>query len=238
MALLDGYALRVHDKIDSTNEEAKRLIKAEEALQGLVLMAKEQGAGYGRNEKAWESPIGNLHTSIIINPDAPLENVAQVSFVTAIALGNVLAEILPESKIQYKWPNDLLVDGKKIAGILLEYISGWLVIGVGLNVEVTPNIENPVTSIKLSGNNDLKAEQLLEKFVLSLDKSLKLWKKSGFTPIRDSWMKRAFKHNERITVNLGKEQISGIFGGLDSGGNLELITDGEVRLIASGEVFF
>ena len=128
------------------------------ALDGTVIWAKSQTAGRGRQGRQWQSPEGNLYCSIIVRPAVRAADAAQFSFVTALALGQALSGLLPDSvEMRYKWPNDLLLDARKVAGILLESSGGadggldWLVVGAGLNVEEFPRLlpdGYPATSLR------------------------------------------------------------------------------------------
>ena len=111
-----GYRLLRYDSIGSTNDEAKRLAR-DGAAEGTLVWALEQTAGRGRRGRAWSSPRGNLYLSLILRPDCPVGSAAQLGFVAALAVGDALRAILPRvERLAYKWPNDVLIDGRKIAG--------------------------------------------------------------------------------------------------------------------------
>jgi BirA family biotin operon repressor/biotin-[acetyl-CoA-carboxylase] ligase len=231
--------------IDSTNEEAKRLIKSGHAQDGQIIIAEEQTGGHGRYDRVWHSPIGNLYASIILNLDYELQKISEISFVTAVALGEMLAEILPdEYKIEYKWSNDVLVNRHKISGVLLESVTNgaggwWLVVGVGVNIRNKPEgLQNKAICLAQCGGEGISPDELLAKFMLFWGNQLNLWKNNGFGCIRDAYLKRACKINEVIDVNLPNEKLRGIFNGISINGELELLIDGDVRLISSGDVFF
>ena len=132
------FSLVAVDRIDSTNDEARRLV-AQGAGHGTVIWAKEQTAGRGRRGRAWVSPPVNIHCSIVLHPGPSLAHAPQLTFVAAVALRDALAEFLPSAPFQCKWPNDLLVAGRKVAGMLLEVAGPWIILGVGVNVAHTPN---------------------------------------------------------------------------------------------------
>ncbi len=221
--------------IDSTNDEAKRLIKSGAAVDWHVLSADTQTAGHGRYGRDWQSPLGNLYMSVTLKNIWGLQKAAQISFVAAVALG----EVIDSPQVQYKWPNDVLIGGKKVAGILIESLDNWLVVGVGVNISEAPkNVNNPATSLAESADIGLSCGEFLEKFIYVFENQLNFWQKAGFSYIRDAWLKKAYKINEEITVNLGNETFVGVFEGLTADGELRIRCGNGVRTVGSGEVFF
>ena len=231
------YAL---DSIDSTNEEAKRLIRQGGAEDKLIISAKSQTNGHGRYGRAWESPSGNLYFSVLLKAEGGLQKSSQMSFVAAYALAELLAELLPQKAcLNYKWPNDILVDAEKISGILLESLDGWIIIGIGVNIKNYPeNVAMPATSLEKCRCSDIFAEDVLDKFTYVFEKAHYFWKSKGFSTIRDSLMNCAYRLDEEIKINLENKTLQGVFKGINESGELELATDDGVKLISSGEVFF
>ncbi|HMK67267.1 MAG TPA: biotin--[acetyl-CoA-carboxylase] ligase, partial [Stellaceae bacterium] len=145
-------------ELESTNDEAKRLADAG-APAWTVITAEIQRAGRGRRGRTWESPAGNLYMSAILRPAANLAAAAQLGFAAALAVGEALLPVLPSERIlQYKWPNDVLVDGSKIAGILLEAAgngaegAAWVIVGIGVNLASHPQETSyPATSLATLG---------------------------------------------------------------------------------------
>lgn len=120
-ALPEGFRLHRYDTIGSTNDEAKAMARAD-APAGTLVWAKKQTAGHGRRGRVWLSPPGNLYLSLVLRPQGAPARAAQLSFVAALGLGDALARLTgPALSLRYKWPNDLLANGKKLAGILLEF---------------------------------------------------------------------------------------------------------------------
>src|SRR5262249_49114566 len=156
------YRLVRHERIDSTNEEAKRLATAD-APQGTLVWAGEQTAGRGRRGRGWVSPAGNLHISLLLRPNCPPAVACQVNFAAGVALAAALADFLPAGKTaSLKWPNDVLVGGAKVSGILLEASAAadgmvdWLVVGVGVNVVQAPrDTPYPASSLHRDGARDV-----------------------------------------------------------------------------------
>ena len=238
-----GYRLVALDSVDSTNEEAKRLA-AGGAADRTVVWAGEQTAGKARRGRGWVSEPGNLYCSILLRPDVAAARAMQIGFVAADGLADALAAALPDgAAVQCKWPNDLLVEGRKVAGILLEASSGgtsdWLVVGVGVNVAHSPaGVEFPATSLRAEGCGDLEAETLLGDFCRRFAAWLETWKSAGFAPVRSAWLRRARGIGETLVVRLERGTLEGTFAGLDGDGALILETSDGRRRITSGDVFF
>jgi BirA family biotin operon repressor/biotin-[acetyl-CoA-carboxylase] ligase len=247
VSLPAGYRLAVFDALESTNEQARRMAM-DGAPDGTVIWAKSQTAGRGRQGRQWQSPEGNMFCSIIARPDMPPAEAAQFSFVTALAMGQAVADLLPDGvEMHYKWPNDLLLDGKKAAGILLEssgVASGrldWLVIGAGLNVAEFPDVTDgyPATSLRALGARPVPLQDIVMRFVAGFAHWRGRWQNEGLSVVREAWLARAARLGETITVRLPNEQLQGRFSGLDEGGGLLLdMNDGSRRTITAGDVFF
>jgi BirA family biotin operon repressor/biotin-[acetyl-CoA-carboxylase] ligase len=240
-----GYRLLCYDSIGSTNEEA-RLRARDGSEEGTLVWALEQTAGRGRRGRAWNSPRGNLYLSLILRPDCPVDVAAQLGFVTALAVGAALRSIMPRiERLAYKWPNDVLIDGRKIAGVLLESETvgseklSFLVVGVGVNLAASPRgTEFPATSITEEGLAEIMPEVMLEKFAAHFRSWNTRWRAEGFAPVRAAWLaSAAILRGEPIRVRLESHALYGHFLDIDHEGNLLLDCAGECRRIAAGEVF-
>lgn len=237
------YELRSYDTLDSTNEEARRM--AEEGAPGNTLVwSVMQDEGRGRRGRAWSSPAGNLYASLILRPDCEPYTAAQLSFVAALAIHQAVATVLPAPDRAFvKWPNDVLIGGRKVAGTLLEsrLQSGnkldWLIIGSGINIVTCPDdLERPATSLH-DEDSDANVIQVLEIYTSAFEHFYQLWLRQGFSPIREAWLDKAYGIGKEIEVRLEHETFSGVFDGLDEGGALQLQTDDGLRLVTSGDVF-
>jgi len=233
-----------YDLVDSTNDLARDRASAG-AAAGLVIRADRQNAGRGRRGRSWSSPPGNLYCSLVLRPDPPPAAIATLSFVTVIALGDVLVDLLPGRAIQHKWPNDLLVEGRKISGILLESASRSsqtlpaLVIGLGVNIVSHPDQTlYPVTDLMEQGAEPLSAADLLERFLPRFAHHYDTWQCGGFTAVLPAWRQRAIGIGNDIVVRLETETLTGRFVDLDTDGTLQLaLPGGAVRRIAAGDIF-
>jgi BirA family transcriptional regulator, biotin operon repressor / biotin---[acetyl-CoA-carboxylase] ligase len=246
---LKEYNLIIYEDIDSTNSEALRLAKA--GVDGnFVIWAQNQTQGRGRNGRQWESVKNNLFTSILLSPDCKLESLSQLSFVTALAVHDAIASILKKNKItaelNLKWPNDVLVNGSKIAGILLESINvksfqrNYLVVGIGVNINTAPQIEGrSITCLKDILGQELEAGYVFNKVLAYFDLYYKKWQQEGFINIRKQWLKRAHNINNVITIDSGHNRVSGIFKDIDFNGAIRIkLACGRIYSLHAGEVFF
>ena len=240
------FSLTAYDEVDSTSIQAKRLAE-EGASSGQLVIAKSQNSGVGRRGRAWTSPIGNMYASLMIRPECSSAEAAKLSFLVAVALYHSIRDQLPENvPVSLKWPNDVLVDGKKIAGILLESKSSpsgtvdWLVIGTGVNISDYPKTTEgfPATALGLYGV-DLQPSDVISSYCQNFLHYYQMWVKNGFAPIRDEWLRYAGGVGNDVVARLPNSELRGIFTGLDEDGALILTQpDGVKKYISAGEVFF
>jgi len=234
-----GCQLIVRDSVGSTSEDAKAL--AAEGAAGLtVVWAQEQTAGRGRHGRSWDSPRGNLYISILLRPDCDIADAPQIGFAVGAAMTRAVRAIAG-ADVELKWPNDLLLGGAKLSGILLESAAradgrlDWVVAGIGVNVDSQPEV--PGATCLLAAGYDITAEALLEEFLPNLVELLGIWERDGFGPIRAIWSALALALDTELTVKLPDGVKAGTFSGIDESGNLMLSTDTGTEHIAVGDVF-
>ncbi|HUE63820.1 MAG TPA: biotin--[acetyl-CoA-carboxylase] ligase [Rhizomicrobium sp.] len=233
-----GYSKQVYTELDSTNEQARRLAHAGE-MGPVWIMAERQTGGRGRRGRAWQSGPGNLAATLLLRPDAPQAMTGQLSFAAALAVADMAAHFAPQAAIAVKWPNDVLAEGKKLAGILLETGERWLAIGIGVNLACHPeDTEFPATSLADLGVPAPSPQEALTILAARFAHWYDAWMKDGFTPLRDEWLARAKGVGEPIRARLPHETREGVFEGIDASGALLLNEGGSLRAIAAGEVFF
>ncbi|PWR23850.1 biotin--[acetyl-CoA-carboxylase] ligase [Zavarzinia compransoris] len=240
-----GWRVLHFPELDSTNEEARR--RAQQGDEGdLALYADRQHAGRGRRGRAWVSGEGNLFLSCLLRPAVGPARAAELSFATALAAHDALSAATGLGpRFQLKWPNDLLLDGAKVAGILLESATGrdggleFLVIGIGVNLAAFPaETPYPATSVAATLGRAVAPLDLIAAFLPRLSHWITVWEREGFAGIRDAWAARAAGLGERITVRLAHETLEGVFSGLRLDGALDLRLDsGAVRAVTAGDVF-
>jgi BirA family transcriptional regulator, biotin operon repressor / biotin---[acetyl-CoA-carboxylase] ligase len=233
------------ESLDSTNEEALRQLAA--GAQGpLWIVAEEQTKGRGRGGRHWLSPRGNLYTSLLLRLNVSAAIATQLSFVAALAAYDAISPELAEEQIpglRFKWPNDLMLNGAKIAGILIESLAApdgkglAAIIGIGINVSVVPAIAgrsagaigcDPAACARVSG-------ALRYAFASWLDR----WDEGRvFREIREAWLALAHAPGEPISVNLNGTPVRGRFRGVGEGGALELETaPGVVITVNAGDIY-
>jgi len=241
---LDLSATRVEwlASIDSTNDEAMRRARAGDP-GGLWIAGWEQTKGRGRQGKVWYSPHGNLAASLLLIDPAPTNLAPQLGFVAGVALAEAARDLLPVGKpAQLKWPNDLVVGGAKLSGLLLEASqlpNGHLacVIGIGLNIEASPDgLPYAATSLRALGG-DASAELALERIAAHMSVWLSLWQRGDdFASVRKAWTAHAAALGQRVSVFAGRVQTTGIFLGIDATGQMILETDVGRETIAAGDL--
>ncbi|MEL6336427.1 MAG: biotin--[acetyl-CoA-carboxylase] ligase [Pseudomonadota bacterium] len=249
-ASLPGGARLLHlSEIDSTNAEAARL--AARGERGPIwILADRQSAARGRRGRGWSETEGNLTASLLIAPDMTPERAALTSFAAALAVAELFRTLAPRAEVTMKWPNDVLLNGRKAAGILLESSGGagrldWLVIGIGVNLGQPPEMTEirpggtPPTGIAAEGGRHATPRAALEILAAALDRSLGQLTQEGFAPVRAAWMAQAARLGQRIGAGLANESLEGVFEDVDPSGALVLRTgQGGLRRIAAADIFF
>ena len=215
------------------------------------IMARRQTAAHGRRGRPWVQPEGNLAATLVFRPEATPHEAAKRSFLAANALFEALSIHVERNKLGLKWPNDVLLNGGKVAGILLESASrgpfvDWLAIGIGVNLVEAPTPPDAPPGatafhpVCLTGEGGERVSP--EEFLTTLADAFATQEGKlaafGFPRIREDWLRHAARIGEQITARTGKETIKGIFDTIDQDGNLVLITGRGPRSIAAADVFF
>lgn len=243
-----GYDRRVLAEVDSTNAEAARVAGA---LTGPTwIMALNQTAARGRRGRGWSNPAGNFAATLVLHPAEPPEQAALRSFVAALALYDTIVAATGRTEgITLKWPNDVLLNGGKLAGILLESAGhgprlSHLAIGVGVNLRSAPDVGEveqgavrPVSLLSETGA-DVGPEPFLTLLAQAYARHERQFTTYGFGPIRTAWLERAARLGEVITARTSRAEITGTFETVDEAGNLVLTTRDTRHAIPAAEVFF
>lgn len=231
--------IEVFSTLDSTSLEAKRRAGLGEAGP-LWIVALKQTAGYGRRGAAWEQSEGDIAATFLFRPDAPPVRLPELSFVAALALSDAALRFAARAPLTFKWPNDLLASGAKIAGLLLELIgeAPLVALGAGVNVISAPQgLAYPAARLLDFMGNPPPAPRA---FVETLDETFafrrRQWASEGFAPIRAEWLESAHGKGLPMRVETPAGVIEGVFEDLDLSGALILNSNGERRVIAAGAV--
>jgi BirA family transcriptional regulator, biotin operon repressor / biotin---[acetyl-CoA-carboxylase] ligase len=235
-----GDTLLAFDSIDSTMDEARRRFEPSMSSR-LWIIAGEQGAGRGRLGRQWQSPPGNLHLTLLAPVQTPLRDQPKLGFVAGVALARAVESLLPnETNLRLKWPNDLLLDGAKVSGLLLEGVGQGtaIAIGIGVNIVAHPP-DTPYAAAHLRmATPDITRESLFAKLAIALVEELDLFANgTGFPLTRQRWLARAAHLGRSIRVRQGETSLEGIFRDIDAEGRLLLETSGGLARIEAGDVF-
>jgi len=233
------------DEVDSTMAEAAR--RAPELMRPTWIMALKQTAGRGRRGRTWANPQGHFAATYVFRPAGGPGVAALRSFFAANALYEALALRIDRDRLGLKWPNDVLLDGGKVAGILLESVGttgrvDWLSIGIGINLKDPPEdviaAAFPPVGFEASGGEPTDVHEMLSFLASNMETEERLFAEFGFAPIREKWLRRAARLGEVITARTARGDISGRFETVDEAGCLVLQTPkGQVRVPAA-EVYF
>ena len=246
-AMIDAHApVEVFDEIDSTILEARR--RAERSDLGPVwLIAKRQTAGRGRRGRAWSSLDGNLMATLLFTTQTPPSQIALLGFATGVALAESFDAIIGSGRATLKWPNDVLIDGAKACGIMLDSgaLNGggaWVALAFGVNLAGAPhNIDQVTISLREVLASDAPVPEPLE-FLAQLRPRLEAWalriEREGFEPLRQAWLKRAHGLGQTARITQGPNTLEGRLVGLSARGELEFDTAEGRRLVAAGDVIF
>lgn len=238
-SLPPGYRWEAHTKLASTNDEAMSRAKAGDPGH-LWITADEQSAGRGRLGRTWVSRPGNLFASLLLSDPCPMQAAPKLGFVAGVAVANALSKFVGP-RIKLKWPNDAVIDGAKLSGLLLEatQINGHLacVIGIGINCahhpDDLPYAATDLATLGVSANANQVFLALAQELALALSR---FDEGRGFAQIRQDWLAHAAGLGDTITVS-GRDMRQGLFKGLDDEGRLLLQTAQGLDVIEAGDVF-
>lgn len=220
------FQIEYHETVKSTMDIAR-----DDLIHGRVIQAGEQTGGRGRRGNQWLSPHGNLYQSIILKPESSRQTWGQLSFVIAVALGRA-CEAHGVSHYNLKWPNDVLINDKKLAGILIEVQNDFVIIGTGVNIQHCDD-----DRAKLSDFIDISINDFRDEFLKQITVYFKMWEQEGFASIRELWMENAYRLGDHIQARLPNVTYEGVFEDLDESGVLLLREkNGNLRQINSGEI--
>lgn len=231
----------------STNADAFRLAE-EGAEEGTVVIADAQSGGKGRRGRVWESPAGvNLYCSVVLRPAIMPHEAPQLTFLSAVAVARAI-EGTTALKPEIKWPNDVLIQGRKVAGLLNEMSAetdgiNFVILGIGVNLNMTSaqfprEVRTPATSLLLEHGRPVNRVQFAVAMLAELDRLYADFLRHGFGPVREEWQQRCNANGREVVVSDGGvDTVRGMFHGIDGDGALLVrFPDGMVERILSGDV--
>ena len=241
---LIGSECMVFDEIDSTNRETMRQAEAG-ADEGLVIIANRQTSGRGRLGRSWHTAENDsLALSILLRPDIPPEKVPQLSLLTAVALYRALSEFVPS--IGIKWPNDIMHNGAKIAGILTEMRGepGQVhaaVIGIGVNIRRPAKgwpeeITQRVSDLSTASGRDLNRLDTAVAIIRAMERDYREYSANGFAPIREAWWRAHAASGHKVRAHGSDGYVEGIAEALDDDGALLLRVGGQLQRFIAGDI--
>lgn len=236
------WRLVVHDSLPSTSDVC-RVRAAGGEPERLAVLARQQTQGRGTNGRIWQSPAGNLYLSILLRPAEPVRTAAEWSLLAAVALADALTPLLPDPQVLgLKWPNDVLLRGAKLAGILTESTAtpagmlDTLIIGMGVNLAAAPDLPDRRTACLAAIAPPPAPEAFAPALLARLDHWVMRRATEGFAAVRAAWLARGPRTGSAIRLRNGERTLVGAFAGLGTDGSLLLATGAQVRAFAVGEV--
>jgi BirA family transcriptional regulator, biotin operon repressor / biotin---[acetyl-CoA-carboxylase] ligase len=242
-----GCPVEFCEKIDSTNNLACRLAR-EGAPEGAVVVADAQAKGKGRLNRVWQSPpAANLYVSIILRPEIEAAAAPQLTLVAGLAVAEILSRYCPEG-VTIKWPNDILIRGKKICGILTEMKSSpagvdFIILGIGININMTrddfePSLRDTATSLQIETGDIINRLDVICTLFNSLEKWYRLFLRRGFPGVRDAWLRYADILGRPIRVVFREDTQTGVVLGIDDDGTIVMKdADGMTQRVIAGDIY-
>lgn len=223
------------DETASTNDLAA--ILAEKHKAPLVVIARRQTAGRGRRGRSWISQDGNLFMSLVFA--AELKDLGQLVILSGLAVLRTVGFFAPQADVKVKWPNDVMVGGAKISGILFERGPENLwIMGVGINIVSSPEHGTMYPTCSLSSlGAKVGREEVAEALLAQFDTLYEQWRRDGFSAIKKSWLDKAYKQGKKVTVKQDDKNKEGIFLGIDDNGGLLLLTESGTERVLVGDVY-
>ncbi|MDZ5711989.1 biotin--[acetyl-CoA-carboxylase] ligase [Jeotgalibacillus haloalkalitolerans] len=241
-----GRFVHFFESVESTQKIAHRLAQ-ENADEGTLVIAEEQVSGRGRMARTWYSPKGTgIWMSLLLRPSLPPQKAPQFTLIAAVAIVEAIEKVCG-LKVDIKWPNDLLINGKKITGILTELQADSeqihsLIIGIGINVnqdieDFSEEIQQIATSLHIESGKTFSRAGIVQEILFNLEKYYAVYISEGFEPIKEIWEKYAITIGKHITARTLNKEIKGLASGITNEGVLKLIDEnGETHLIYSADI--
>ncbi len=226
----------------ASTQDLCRTLAASGEPEHLAILAERQTHGRGRHGRTWDSPAGNLALSVLLRPREPVRTAGQWALLAAVAAAEAIAAHLPPPlRPTLKWPNDVLLGGAKLGGVLTEAAArpdgtlDWLVIGFGVNLASAPVLADRATTCLADYVTAPPPPTFAEKLLDRLERWRNRRLRDGFAPVRAAWLAMAPEPGARIALRVSAGTVDGAFAGLGDDGSLLLSAGGRVRAFAAGE---
>ncbi|MFH1612276.1 MAG: biotin--[acetyl-CoA-carboxylase] ligase [bacterium] len=235
-----GQQIYFFKEIDSTNNKAIELA-TKEVSEGTIVLAKKQTSGKGRFKRKWFSPSGGIYLSIILFPYINVKYSWHFTFISALSVAKTIQKLynLP---VKIKWPNDIIINNKKVSGILTEIeqknnFIKFAIIGIGINLQKIPDEQEKITSIEEETNKKISYWQTLKKLFIEYENNYFNFQKNGFVSILNEVKYLSYDLNRFVRINYNKEIIEGYAIDIEENGGLVIRTEsGFIKVIKSGEI--
>jgi BirA family biotin operon repressor/biotin-[acetyl-CoA-carboxylase] ligase len=246
LSRLIGRRIEYFEELESTNTEALRLA-LENATEGTVVLADAQSEGRGRLDRVWESPPSmNLYLSVVLRPDIPAASASLIPLMVGVAVADVMSKYCP-GRVRLKWPNDVLIDGRKICGILTEMRTRadrvhFIIVGIGVNINMRKldfprEIRETATSLRIWTECEIDRLDVAIRLFENLERCYRIFLSGGEAAIRETWLQYAELVGKRIEVVFGKTIQRGTVTGLDESGALLLEGETGAQQVLAGDVY-
>ena len=241
-----GRRIEFHEEIESTNTEALHLAQ-QDAPEGTVVIAEAQSSGRGRLDRIWESPPAmNLYLSVILRPDITAVSASLIPLMVGVAVAEVISQYC-KGRVRLKWPNDILIDGKKICGILTEMRTradrvAFIIAGIGVNLNMQKlhfprELRETATSLRIETECEIDRLDFSVRLIETLEHWYRIFLNGGQDHIRQSWLKYADIIGRRIEVVFKSDMQRGTVVGLDENGALLIQGETGVQQVLAGDVY-
>lgn len=231
---MDRFTIHHFDVLDSTQIEAKKELYP----PGSAIIADSQTAGYGRRGRTWQAPVGNLMVTLVEQWNG-IEQLSWIGYAIGLGLYDAIHPLLKDDvQLNVKWPNDLLIDLKKLSGILLEIEGDRLIIGIGVNIAIIPETDQPVTTVNQNSFVPHQPIDILKRFLTCYEHWVNLAQEGGFAALRSDWLARAAYIGHEITAKLADgTTLTGIFKDIDHTGALVLTSENRHDTIRTADIY-
>ena len=237
-----GKGIHYFDEVNSTNEKANEL--AANVEEGTVIIAEKQKEGIGRFGRGWISPKGGVYVSVILKPKISPINASKMTLIAGIAVANVIRKLGLDAKL--KWPNDILIQGKKVAGILTSISTkedkmDYIIVGIGINANIDlstfpKELQRSATSLKEELKKEVLTEKIIEDVLYEIEINYETFKEGNFTYLLNEWKRLSNTIGKKVKIKMRTEIIEGEAVGVNKDGALMLkLEDGSLKNIIAGE---